>query len=144
MKRLLVSIGLINTLIFGSVMASMYTGNLWARFPHAKQEAAVLNAPKPGEPLNVLVDVVRTQECPSAFYREVYDGTGARVSQQTWTQGAKPIGPEAYTVVIPIPDFAKPGPNARYCFAQRPMCNIVQQVLPYWTPLKCTNFEISE
>ena len=126
----------------GVFFGSRYIGQQWATFPYLYQRSTVLNEPVPGGYLELQVEVNRTKLCANQFYREIYDGKGARVDQYQWFQGAKPIGPDSYTIRIPIPKEAKPGDLARYCFAQSPKCNSLQLAFSYWTPLKCQAFTI--
>lgn len=126
----------------GVFFGARFVGQKWAEFPYIYQEMTVLNQAEPGGFLDLQISVNRTKLCPHKFYREIYDGEGARVDQYTWTQGAKPAGPDEYSIRIPIPKSARKGPLARYCVSQAPQCNVLQVAVPYWTPLKCVAFEI--
>lgn len=124
----------------GVFFGSRWIGETWAFFPYKWQLTSVVNKPVPGGFVELEVDVSRIAVCPSEFYRELYDGQGTRVSQRQWTQGGKPIGEEKYRINIPVPAEAKPGSHARYCFSQSPKCNVLQNMITYWTPLKCYPF----
>lgn len=128
----------------GVFFSSRYIGEKWAEFPYVYQEMQIVNEPRVGGYINMKVSVNRTKLCPQKFYREIYDGQGARVSQYQWAQGAKPVGPEEYLIRVPLPKEAEAGDMARLCVAQAPQCNLLQITLPYWTPLKCVHFKIKQ
>lgn len=130
--------------VFGIMGAlGYYLGHQHQEWPYRYQTTTPINAPKPGEFLELLVEVDRTMECPNKFYREIRDGRGAIIDQFAWAQGAKPVKQESYIISIPIPAHAVPG-HAKYCYAQEPECNWVQYALPNWTKMRCSSFEITK
>jgi len=129
----------------GVFFGSRFVGQKWAEYPYLYQEVRIPKMPKVGDKFFTIdIRVNRTKLCANTFYREVYDGKGTRIDQFTWTRGPAPVGPEEYSINIPLPHNAQSGDLAKYCWSQAPKCNLIQTTIPYWSPMKCVPVQIQE
>jgi hypothetical protein len=127
---------LLNWLLFLTAMFILFLMGTWAfdrrdpvTFHQALVETPVV---APGGILRVHYQVTRNRNCAVHIEQVLFDDAGGRypMPDTTFVVDPGPVGDDAYSVLVPVPTFFKPG-RARFRSARAYYCNPLQRVFDW-------------